>query len=165
MATRRTADIDIFISHSHKDKRIAEAIVQFLTSGVGVDPNDIRCTSFAPTGLAIGARIADQLRKDIENCSFFMPLITQNSAGSEYVAFEIGAAWALETTITPLVLATEELRMPALLQGHVYCDLKNIESLVQLASELSKELFYANDRRSANHMLAAARGFLVTADA
>ncbi len=160
MPRKPTSEIDIFISHSHKDSGVAEALVTFLKSGVGLESGDIRCTSFTPTGLAIGSPVSAQLRADIDACSYFMPLITEHASGSEFVAFEIGAAWALETPIKPLVLKSESVRMPALLQGLLYCDLRNLESLVQLASELSKELLYAKYRPSPSEMLAASRSLL-----
>ena len=160
MPRNADSEIAVFISHSHRDKNIAEALVNFLIAGVGLEPDDIRCTSHSPTGLAIGSLIANRLRDAIENCDYFLPLITPNTLSSEFVAFEIGAAWALETSLAPLVLESATTKIPALLQGLVYCDLKSLDALIQLVSELSQELFYAQDRRSPNQMLSAARTFL-----
>jgi hypothetical protein len=43
--------IDIFVSHSPLDKKLAREFVTFLQLGVGFDIKNIRCTSFAPSAL------------------------------------------------------------------------------------------------------------------
>ncbi len=160
MPPRRNTDIEVFLSHSHKDKQIAEALVDFLVLAAGIETGEIRCTSYTPSGLAIGSRISHQLRRDIENCRYFMPLITPNSVGSEFVAFEIGAAWAFETDIKPLILGGGDLKIPALLQDLLCCDLRNLDALVQLADEFSRAIFHAQDRPKPSQMLAAAQKFI-----
>jgi hypothetical protein len=158
--------IEFFVSHSHKDKKVAQALVNFLTFGVGVEAKEIRCTSYAATALSAGADIQQQLRRDLKRCNYFIPLITPNTESSEFVSFEIGAAWVLERRIVPVVYAKgHEPQLPAVLAGLVCSDLTNQESLVKLAGELAFDIFVASDRPTPTQMLAAANMFLANADA
>ena len=155
--------IELFVSHAHKDARLAAAMVAFLSAGVGLDTKEIRCTSHLATGLASGAAIVDQLRTDIKRCRFFLPLITANSVTSEFVAFEIGAAWMLETNIVPLVYGTSAKRMPYLLRQFLARDISRKEQLIRLAEDLSREIFVASDRPAASTVHDAATAFLYAA--
>jgi hypothetical protein len=151
-----------FVSHSHKDDRLAEAMVSFLKSGVGVETKEIRCTSQLATGLKSGARISEQLRRDIRRCEYFLPLITANSLESEFVGFEIGAAWVQEKNIVPLVyMPSGGVAIPSLLNEFLYRDVSRLEDLVQLAHDLTSEIFVKSDQSTASEILAAAKAFLL----
>ena len=150
-----------FISHSHKDERIAEALVSFLRSGVGVEAKEIRCTSQLATGLTSGARISEELRKDIKRCEYFLPLITANSVASEFVGFEIGAAWVQKKNIVPLVyMSSGGVAIPSLLQEFLYRDVSRLDDLVQLAHDLTSAIFVKADQSSASEIFSAAKAFL-----
>lgn len=155
-------DLVFFISHSHKDERIASALVSFLKLGVGVETKEIRCTSQLSTGLESGADINQQLLKDIKRCQYFMPLITENSLSSEFVGFEIGAAWALQKeNIRPLVYSkSDDIQIPALIKGYVYRNISKLEHLVQLGHDLTTDIFYKSDRATTLEILDAAKAFL-----
>ena len=155
--------LEVFVSHAHRDQKIAEALVTFLNMGAGIEIRDIRCTSFAPSGLQAGADINSALRRDLKRCQYFMPLITANAAESDFVSFEIGAAWVLAKEIVPVVykLASRQ-RMPAILSGLLSTDLTNKTALIKLATELTSKIFHANDQTKAPQIVAAANGFLST---
>jgi len=139
--------IEVFISHSHNDKDVAERLVEFLIDGVDLNPNEIRCTSVRATSLKSGTNVNTQLRKEIDDCRIFIPLISTNTARSEYVLFEIGAAWALEKTIFPLLLTKTDLKLlPALLQGHVSRSLSDLQELEQLGIDIASETYLAGSR-------------------
>jgi hypothetical protein len=153
--------LDVFISHSHQDHLIAGTFVNFLNTAVGLEPKNIRCTSYLPTSLSAGGKIEEELRRDIKRCELFMPLITANTLKSEFVLFEIGAAWIQEKEIIPVVYGeTSSLRLPSLLSGLHCTDISGLDGLVKLAEHLSKEFFYAKDRTSAEQKLVGARAFL-----
>lgn len=155
--------LEIFISHSHQDSKIAEALVAFLNQGVGIEVNEIRCTSYLPTGIAIGEHINRSLRRDLDCCRLFIPLITAQSARSSYVAFEIGAAWGLNKKILPLtigpVVGTE---LPAVLANMLSCDLTKIDELVKLGEEVAREVFVWRDQPRPSQVLAAAQRLVTT---
>jgi TIR domain len=153
---------ELFISHAHKDARIANCLVTFLVTGVGVEAKEVRCTSHTAAGLRSGADIADQLREDIKRCRVFLPLVTENSVASEFVAFEIGAAWALEKeSVVPLVYGSrKKVRIPSLLAGFLYRDISRESELVRVGEDLASEVFVRADRPSASQLHAAAGAFL-----
>ena len=153
--------IEIFLSHAHKDEALAKALVGFLTSAVGLESKEIRCTSQILTGLSSGARIADQLREDIRRCRFFMPLLTRRSALSEFVSFEIGAAWVLEKDVIPLIYGLgREKAVPSLLSSFLWRDISKREQLIKLAEDLAGEIFVKSDRPDGSEVDAATAAFL-----
>jgi hypothetical protein len=152
--------LEFFISHSHKDKPLAAALAQFLISGVGVPGKEIRCTSELGMGLESGSDVSKQLRSDIKKCSYFLPLLTTNSVASEFVSFEIGAAWVLDKDIRPLVFGLDTSKVPSLLKGIVYRDISKQDQLVLLAQELSEEIFVKAARTTPTDILNAATTFL-----
>jgi hypothetical protein len=156
--------MEIFISHAHKDAKLAEALVDFLVTGLELRPKEIRCTSHLESSLPGGAKINFQLRNDIENCRLFLPLITKNAVASQFVSFEIGAAWALKARIIPLVYGIKPASMPQLLSDLVCTDLAKYDSLLKLGKDLA-EAIYIRDRQNRieeenNRIAAVATKFL-----
>jgi len=155
--------IEFFISHSHADRQLAQALVQFLIFGVGVEIKEIRCTSYVSTGLSTGTDIEQELRRDLRRSNYFVPLITSNTESSEFVAFEIGAAWILEKKIVPVVFSRGvRPRIPTVLAKLLYADLTDQETLIRLASDLAFQIFVAADRPPPPQVISAARMFLAS---
>lgn len=153
--------IEVFISHAHKDEELAQTLVRALIFGSGLESDEIRCTSFAPTGLSPGTDIAEGLRKDLKRCNYFMPLITKNVASSEFVLFEIGAAWVLDKEVLPLVHRMRPgQRVPSVISGLLHTDLSRIADVVKFLTKITTETFEAPDQIKAPQIIAAARSFL-----
>src|SRR5271165_4485656 len=93
----------VFISHSHADRELAEALVEFLLASLEIAPNNVRCTSVPGHQLAFGRTIAEQLKADINTSSAVMVLLTKTSMGSKWVMFELGASWALGKVVVPIL--------------------------------------------------------------
>lgn len=150
-----------FISHAHEDEPIARALLDFFTLGVGVEKKEMRCTSVLSTGLMVGDDIAKKLRRDIKACEYFVPLITKHSGQSEFVGFEMGAAWAFDSRVVPLVFSTaKSVALPSVFAHRLSRKLLDEGQLVALAQELSGEIFVSRDRPSPTEMRDAARSFL-----
>ena len=151
--------IEVFISHAHKDKLIADFIIQFLMDGTGLSQREIRSTSNTATGLKTGTTLTSALRRDIKSCRVFMPLITMNTASSEFVAFEIGGAWALGQKITPLVYEYNGMnfQIPSVLKELIYCNLLDIGAVDNLAYDVATTIFDKRDIPLPNARLLAAR--------
>jgi TIR domain len=99
----------VFISHASEDKKLANAFTTLLVTGVDIARREIRNTSDHRNGLAKASLIATSLRKDIENCDFFIPLITPRSLQQPWVLIEIGAAWGLEKAVWPVLFARRKI--------------------------------------------------------
>lgn len=101
--TSNKESIDIFISHSARDKAVAEALINLLKASLNIPADRIRCTSVDGYRLPIGATTDEQLRQEIYEAKFFLGLITPTSLQSTYVLFELGARWGAGLHLAPLL--------------------------------------------------------------
>jgi len=134
--------IDVFISHSSADAKIAEALIELLKSALpDLHPTRIRCSSVAGYKLEGGTNTDDQLRKEMRTSPVFIGLLTRQSLQSTYVLFELGGRWGAGSQFTPLVAAglrMSDLRPPlAGLHAHS-ADLDT--DLQQMLEEISTKL-------------------------
>lgn len=88
---------DVFISHSSKDKVMADAIC------AGLEARGIRCW-IAPRDIAPGRNYAGQLFKAIENCKVFLVVLTGNSLLSTHILKEVELAVQSGNAILPFRL-------------------------------------------------------------
>jgi TIR domain len=93
----------VFVSHSHSDEVLAEALVELLLSALELEPSDVRCTSVPGHQLPFGKTIAEALKTDIETSAAVLVLLTEDSLRSTCVLFELGASWALGRIIIPIL--------------------------------------------------------------
>lgn len=95
----------VFISHSSKDADIIKYFkTHILIAGLGLTDDDIVCTSFEETGIAVGANIPQYIEDNIANAKIVLCMISQNYKRSEICQNEVGAAWALKKEIIQVVL-------------------------------------------------------------
>jgi len=83
--------IQIFISHSERDKDLVEPLNDWLQMGLGLDEKEVRCTSIINMGA--GAIPATALREDIKSAKAVIGLLTANSLRSHWAQLEMGAGW------------------------------------------------------------------------
>lgn len=138
----------VFISHASDDKKIADALTNFLVTGVDIARRKIRNTSDHQLGLAKGADIATALRKDIKKCLIFIPLITPRSLRQSWVLIEI-AAWAFEKEdepkVFPVLFARRKPKLPDVIEKRLHCDLANVDDLIKFAQDLALKIFVKKD--------------------
>lgn len=91
----------VFISHSHHDEKLAEALVDYLVER-SISPNKIRCSSH-PAHQTWPGDIPAELRKDMRASQVVFAIISKSSLKSGWVLGEIGAAWVLEKKIIPIL--------------------------------------------------------------
>lgn len=86
----------VFISHSSRDAWIAGIMVEKVTAlgaEVWLDVKDLH-----------GGDIVDQeILKGIDSCQEAVVLVSPESAGSQWVIFEIGATWGQHKRVTPVL--------------------------------------------------------------
>ncbi len=132
--------IDVFISHSSQDEKLAESLASFIREALSVKPDRIRCTTVSPYRLPGGAHTENQLRAEIAEAKCFLALITPASAVSSWVLIELGARWETNKRLIPLLAkgATEKsIKGPIALVNAHRCD-KQAE-MEQLIHEMAKE--------------------------
>lgn len=133
--------IDVFISHSNQDARLAEALIVFLRDALSLEPAQIRCTSVDGYRLPAGANTEGHLRCEIVEATYFIALITPASLRSPWVLIELGARWAAERPLMPLLAkgaTTKSLQGPIVSFNALRCD-KEAE-MQQLVHEMATEL-------------------------
>lgn len=95
----------VFISHSSKDKEIVDSFKNMiLNAGLGIADSDIAYTSASETGVPTGGDIPKYIKENIAGSDFVFLMISENYRRSEVCLNEMGAAWALEKNVRPLVL-------------------------------------------------------------
>ena len=82
----------VFVSHSHSDEVLAEALVELLLSALELEPSAVRCTSVPGHQLPFGKTISEALKTDIETSAAILVLLTEDSLRSNWVLFELGAS-------------------------------------------------------------------------
>jgi TIR domain len=139
--------VKIFISHSHQDSQVANALVDMLLSGLSLEDSDIRCTSVPGHQLELGKNIAELLKTDISQAPALIALVSEESLTSNWVMFELGAAWGLERRVYPILGPNmQSSNLPGSLANLTYIEIESPDAssrtsdlLQQLAQELSVE--------------------------
>lgn len=105
MAVRRRVGksrIDIFISHSASDKKLASALVKLLVAAFKLRDVQIRCTSVDGYKLPAGISVENRLHTEVHHSKIFVALITPHSLKSMYFLMELGARWGANQLLCPL---------------------------------------------------------------
>ena len=112
--------LNIFISHTHKDKPIVEPIARALMSVYGQDQVFYDSWSIKP-----GDGIIDKMNDALEDCSFFFFFVSKNSLTSAMVRMEwqnaLMATASKDLKFVPVKL--DDCQMPAILMQKLYIDI------------------------------------------
>ena len=77
--------LDVFVSHSSKDKPLALALVELMRAALNLEPARVRCTSVEGYKLPIGVNSDDQLKLEVHGAKAFVGLLTPTSLRSSYI--------------------------------------------------------------------------------
>ncbi len=95
----------IFISHCSKDKNIADIFVdKILENGMGFNHTEIFCTSIEGLGIKTGKDWRNSIQENLLNAKVIILLITPNYRESEICLTEMGAAWASDKFVIPIIV-------------------------------------------------------------
>lgn len=93
----------IFLSHASKDRKLVEYFVDFLQIGLNLNSDEIYCTSFGD--IQTGHNFVDSIKANITiNTKYIIFLMTPNYFNSYFCLSELGAAWALNHNIYPIIV-------------------------------------------------------------
>ena len=130
----------IFISHSSKDIKLAEAFVNLLEKSFdSVDRGCIRCTSVEGYKLSFGDMPRDRLVSELQE-SLIVALLTPRSAETPWVLFELGAAWGLSRSVLPLLNGLTYDELPGALQGTIAAQASNSHDVLAIIDEIESKL-------------------------
>ena len=129
----------IFISHRHKDHRVARKLIDLLRTAFHITPGDIRCTSVPGYKLAVGAQSAESLQTDLNGAEIVMGLVGPDTTESEYVLFELGASWGLRKPTFPLRLSGATFQhVPEVLRERSSLLLEDVTQCMQLVEDIAR---------------------------
>jgi hypothetical protein len=109
---RHRSGVEVFISHAHDDKQLAEQLVTAIDLGLQVPPAAIRCTSVPGYDFAPGTDFIETLKNGLSEAVCVIGLLTPHSVKSQWCLFELGAAWGLAQKTLFLSLGAETLGDP-----------------------------------------------------
>lgn len=105
----RDYEFDLFLSYSSKDRDQAE-VIEEAARALGLRIYQDR------KEVEYGEIWADEIRHGLRNSREIALLASPSSMASEWAQTEWGAAWAMEKTITPILLMMPPDKLPARLQ-------------------------------------------------
>lgn len=133
--------IRLFISHSSKDSKFVQLLVELLRTALPLPASQVRCTSIDGYRLPGGANTDQQLRQEVHEADTFIGVISLHSINSLYVAFELGARWGAGRSLIPLIAPGTDLNiLSGPLAGINALSAGNRSQIHQLISDLSTEL-------------------------
>jgi len=104
--------IEVFVSHAHEDRDLAQRLVSAIATGLQAPSDAIRCTSVPGYDFTPGTDFIEALKDELTGASCVVGLWTPRSVKSQWCLFELGAAWGLAHKTLFLSLGTEALRNP-----------------------------------------------------
>lgn len=114
--------VRVFISHSNADLVFARKIRNLLSQHANA-------RVFTTDELSAGEKWETRLRHELAAADAVVAILTPDSVDSSWVLHEIGAAWALEKPIIPVITRRDVLnRMPVHLEGARVIELADVES-------------------------------------
>lgn len=124
----------LFISHSSMDKNIAESLINFLSNGVNIDRHSIYYTSKSGT-IKTGAYFIEEIKKEVLGCEAILILMSKNYLQSPFCLAELGAAWASNQNIFPILIP------PVSIKEYNETPLQGIQALSLLDEHLPEVMF------------------------
>lgn len=118
MKPRNPAETHIFLSHADADQELANKLADLLSLGCGVTAKRIFCTSLEGEKIPAGESFPNFIREKIQNPALVIALITPNYLVSEFCLCELGATWAMQHNLFPLIVKpAERSKMKGVLTG------------------------------------------------
>ena len=101
----------IFISHSSKDKDIMEKFTDYILQlGIGLNHEDIFCTSIEEMGIKNGEDIRQHIKNNVQGADFSFLMISKNYKESEICLNEMGAVWAADNRVRYYLLPNADFK-------------------------------------------------------
>ncbi|HEY3295159.1 MAG TPA: toll/interleukin-1 receptor domain-containing protein [bacterium] len=95
---------EIFISHSSKDKPLAQSLVKLLQLGLGVGRERIFCSSLAGMDIPAGKDFKEHIKLKLGVAKTVIVMASENYFDSPFCLCELGATWALSNDLFPLLI-------------------------------------------------------------
>lgn len=107
----------VFISHASADHPLANELFDLLQLGCDLPRGEVSCTSVDGAGIEVGEDFVRWIQAHLATAPISVLLITPNYLASRFCLAEMGAAWALEKAVFPLVLPNHPREVGGVLLG------------------------------------------------
>lgn len=94
----------VFISHSYKDKVIVDKLYNTIQIGCNMKAEEIKCSSVEAAGIETGDDFIKWINENIKNADLVILLLSSNYYASKFAVAEMGASWALNKKVFPLII-------------------------------------------------------------
>ena len=129
----------VFISYAHDDENVAREFRESF--------RDMEVTGWMDqSDIAMGAPIARKVKESLQQASAIVILVSERSLESQWVQFEIGAAFATGKPMIAILIgqAGIETALPDWLQGILYIDARN-RPMQEVTAEVVRALSSSDD--------------------
>lgn len=131
----------IFISHATKDEMLVEEFADLLHVGVGVQPDDIFCSSLPGMDIPTGVAFTNHIKAQVTNPDLVLLMISPEFLKSQFCQHEVGASWGLSLPIYPIIVPPlDYVDVSGVLAGTQMAKLDSKESLNDLRDDLTERL-------------------------
>ncbi|ARD45293.1 toll/interleukin-1 receptor domain-containing protein [Colwellia sp. PAMC 21821] len=93
----------VFISHASADADVVEEVVELLET-IGLESNQIFCTSFEGYGIDLGENFLDKIKEELSSDSLVIFILSENFYKSPVCLCEMGATWVLAKEHIPMII-------------------------------------------------------------
>lgn len=93
----------VFISHASADSHLVEEVIEILET-IGLESNQIFCTSFEGYGIDLGANFLDKIKEELSSDSLVIFILSENFYKSPVCLCEMGATWVLAKEHIPMII-------------------------------------------------------------
>lgn len=130
---------DFFISHATADHELVSEIVDFLEVALKVDRKKIYCTSGEGTKkIRTGTNFISDIKDNVRGTKLVIFILTPNYFKSNFCLAELGAAWAFNSNLYPIVIPPtprELLKSTPLSEATQALTLETYDNLVDMADD------------------------------
>jgi len=120
-SVKSKSPLRIFLSYAASDRIDANKLRDLLSRRPNV-------RVFTTEMLSAGEDWKSKLKDELSKCDVFWVLLSPNSVDSKWVLQELGAAWAIEKPIIPVVTHPELIsKIPVALSRHQFINVKDID--------------------------------------
>jgi len=131
----------IFISHAASDETLVEEFVDLLHVGIGIQPDDIFCSSLPGMDIPTGAAFISHIKTQVTNPDLVLLIISPEFLKSQFCQHEVGASWALSLPVFPIIVPPLDYAdVRGVLAGTQTAKLGDKESLNDLRDDLTEKL-------------------------
>lgn len=119
---RKKSNKRIFFSYAAADSPTAHKLQSILSKHSNLDV-------FTTETLSAGENWVSKLKSALSSCDIFLVLLSPSSINSNWVLYEVGAAWGLGKPIIPIIIDSEMSSniIPAPLNQLQLVDFKSLE--------------------------------------